>query len=145
MTAVPHHAAHASALAGEHPEVARWLTFAWDGVGLGSDGSLWGGEAFAVRPEGRANPHQLCLGPSSADDLAELHSLLDPSQVTSLQLTHSGRWSVEPRPGRADPLLDARRTGPVLTATELESIADDYVAAARLARDAGFDSGWASA
>lgn len=47
VTAVPHHAAHASALAGEHPEVARWLTFAWDGVGLGSDGSLWGGEAFA--------------------------------------------------------------------------------------------------
>ena len=112
----------------------RWAHFGGSGAGL-----VWGGEAFAVRPEGRANPHQLCLGPSSAEDLVELHSLLDPSQVTSLQLTHSGRWSVEPRPGRTDPLLDARRTGPVLTATDLDSIADDYVAAARLARDAGFD------
>jgi 2,4-dienoyl-CoA reductase-like NADH-dependent reductase (Old Yellow Enzyme family) len=112
----------------------RWQRFGQSGAGL-----VWGGEAFAVRPGGRANPHQLCLGPTSADDLAELHGLLDPGQVTSLQLTHSGRWSVEPRPARTDPLLDARRTGPVLTAVELDAIADDYVAAARLARDAGFD------
>ena len=112
----------------------RWSRFGTSGAGL-----VWGGEAFAVRAEGRANPHQLCLGPSSADDLAELHALLDPAQVTSLQLTHSGRWSVSPRPGRADPLLDARRPGPVLTAGELDAIADDYVAAALLARDAGFD------
>jgi hydrogenase maturation protein HypF len=47
---VQHHAAHASALAGEHPDVAAWLVFAWDGVGYGSDGSLWGGEALAGRP-----------------------------------------------------------------------------------------------
>ncbi|MEQ1787069.1 MAG: NADH:flavin oxidoreductase, partial [Acidimicrobiales bacterium] len=92
-----------------------------------------------MNPSGRANPHQLCLGPSSADDLAELHALLDPTQVTSLQLTHSGRWSVDPRPAHPDPLLDARRTGAVLTEAELDAIADDYVAAARLARDAGFD------
>jgi NADPH2 dehydrogenase len=112
----------------------RWARFGQSGAGL-----VWGGEAFAVRPEGRANPHQLCLGPTSGDDLAELHALLDPSQVTSLQLTHSGRWSVDPRPGHADPLLDARRSGPVLTPSELDAIADDYVAAARLARAAGFD------
>jgi len=112
----------------------RWQRFGRSGAGL-----VWGGEAFAVRPEGRANPHQLCLGPSSAEDLAELHALLDPAQVTSLQLTHSGRWSVEPRPGRSDPLLDSRRSGPVLTPSELDGIADDFVAAARLARDAGFD------
>ena len=112
----------------------RWQRFGTSGAGL-----VWGGEAFAVRPDGRANPHQLCLGPSSADDLAELRGLLHPSQVTGLQLTHSGRWSVEPRPGRRDPLLDARRSGPVLTANELDEIAGDYVTAARLARDAGFD------
>jgi hydrogenase maturation protein HypF len=47
---VQHHAAHASALAGEHPEVDRWLVFAWDGVGLGNDGDLWGGETLAGAP-----------------------------------------------------------------------------------------------
>jgi hydrogenase maturation protein HypF len=30
--------------------VASWLVFAWDGVGFGSDDSLWGGEALAGRP-----------------------------------------------------------------------------------------------
>jgi hydrogenase maturation protein HypF len=44
--AVFHHHAHASALAGEYPEVKRWLAFTWDGVGYGADGTLWGGEAL---------------------------------------------------------------------------------------------------
>jgi NADPH2 dehydrogenase len=112
----------------------RWARFGSSGAGL-----VWGGEAFAVRPDGRANPRQLCLGPSSADDLAELHGLLGAEQVTGLQLTHSGRWSVEPRPARKDPLLDARRAGPVLTAAELDDLVGGYVDAACLARDAGFD------
>jgi hydrogenase maturation protein HypF len=47
---VQHHAAHASALAGEHPDVSRWLVFTWDGVGLGGDGDLWGGEALIGSP-----------------------------------------------------------------------------------------------
>ena len=47
---VQHHAAHASALAGEHPDIQNWLVFTWDGVGYGSDGKLWGGEALAGRP-----------------------------------------------------------------------------------------------
>ena len=50
VAAVQHHMAHASALAGEHPEIARWLMFAWDGVGLGADGDLWGGEALLGSP-----------------------------------------------------------------------------------------------
>lgn len=45
-----HHHAHASALAAEHPDVDAWLVFTWDGVGLGADGTLWGGEAFAGAP-----------------------------------------------------------------------------------------------
>lgn len=48
--AVQHHRAHASALAWERPDVARWLVFAWDGVGLGDDDSLWGGEALLGAP-----------------------------------------------------------------------------------------------
>jgi hydrogenase maturation protein HypF len=50
VSAIQHHAAHASAVAGEDPSVPRWLVFAWDGVGLGSDGTLWGGEGFVGRP-----------------------------------------------------------------------------------------------
>ncbi|MCG8370582.1 MAG: carbamoyltransferase HypF, partial [Proteobacteria bacterium] len=45
-----HHEAHASAVAGEFDLHGRWLVFAWDGVGLGRDGTLWGGEALAGRP-----------------------------------------------------------------------------------------------
>ncbi|HEV8078722.1 MAG TPA: Sua5/YciO/YrdC/YwlC family protein [Marinobacter sp.] len=46
-----HHLAHASALVGEWPEdTGNWLVFTWDGVGLGSDGTLWGGEALLGRP-----------------------------------------------------------------------------------------------
>ena len=50
MTEIFHHRAHASALAWEFPEVTDWIVFAWDGVGLGEDGTLWGGEAFVGRP-----------------------------------------------------------------------------------------------
>ena len=45
-----HHEAHASAVAAEFPRAGEWLVFAWDGVGLGRDGTLWGGEAFLGRP-----------------------------------------------------------------------------------------------
>ena len=45
-----HHRAHASALAWEFPKIEEWIVFAWDGVGLGEDGSLWGGEAFTGAP-----------------------------------------------------------------------------------------------
>jgi len=45
-----HHHAHASALAWEFPHVNGWIVFAWDGVGLGEDQNLWGGEAFTGAP-----------------------------------------------------------------------------------------------
>jgi len=48
--AVWHHEAHAAAVAGEYPSEAPILCFAWDGLGLGSDGTLWGGEALLGRP-----------------------------------------------------------------------------------------------
>ena len=41
-----HHEAHASAVAAEFARPGQWLIFAWDGVGLGDDGTLWGGEAM---------------------------------------------------------------------------------------------------
>jgi hydrogenase maturation protein HypF len=50
VTTVQHHRAHASALAGEHDPTQTALVFAWDGVGCGDDGTLWGGEAFLGLP-----------------------------------------------------------------------------------------------
>ena len=45
-----HHHAHASALAGEYTGHAHWLVFTWDGVGLGEDATLWGGDALLGAP-----------------------------------------------------------------------------------------------
>ncbi|HXW63795.1 MAG TPA: carbamoyltransferase HypF [Burkholderiaceae bacterium] len=50
LSEVLHHFAHASALAWERPDITSWLVFTWDGVGLGEDGSLWGGEALTGCP-----------------------------------------------------------------------------------------------
>jgi 2,4-dienoyl-CoA reductase-like NADH-dependent reductase (Old Yellow Enzyme family) len=119
----------------------RWDRFAASGCGL-----VWG-EATAVRHDGRANPHQLVLDDSTVGDLAALRGRLDPSQVTGLQLTHSGRWcrpqgAPAPRTAYAHPLLDARvgaDASTVFTDDELDALATDYVRAAVLARDAGFD------
>lgn len=49
---VQHHAAHASALLGEHDALAgdENLVFCWDGVGMGTDHTLWGGEALYGKP-----------------------------------------------------------------------------------------------
>ncbi len=48
---VQHHRAHASALVTEHGRAdAAAIVFAWDGVGLGDDGTLWGGETFCGTP-----------------------------------------------------------------------------------------------
>jgi hydrogenase maturation protein HypF len=41
-----HHHAHAGVIAIEHSLDCTWLVFTWDGVGLGEDGTLWGGEAL---------------------------------------------------------------------------------------------------
>jgi 2,4-dienoyl-CoA reductase-like NADH-dependent reductase (Old Yellow Enzyme family) len=122
----------------------RWSRFGQSGAGL-----VWGGEAVAVVPEGRANPHQLCLGPDSTRDLTELHDLVvgeTPDAVVGLQLTHSGRWSRpqgDPRPVVAyrHPLLDERvgaTEADVITDAQLDDLVAAYVAGAVIARDAGF-------
>ncbi|MFQ5506204.1 MAG: NADH:flavin oxidoreductase, partial [Planctomycetota bacterium] len=132
----------------------RWHRFGRSGAKL-----VWGGEAFAVAEDGRANPRQLYMNPS-ADVAAGLASLLceirtghreigeDPDEpVIGLQLTHSGRYSwprdrAEPRIAYHHPLLDEMfavpETPAILSDGELEAIGARFVELARLAWQAGF-------
>ncbi len=136
----------------------RWRNFGLSGAKL-----IWGGEAFAVRRDGRANPNQLYFRPDHADVLPALleavvsahrerfgHDATDDLLV-GLQLTHSGRFCrpnakerMEPRIAYHHPLLD-RRFGirpdddsVVLADGEIRALIDDYVTAARAAQSAGF-------
>lgn len=49
-TRIPHHHAHASALVAEVAGADQWIVFTWDGVGMGTDGTLWGGECLIGQP-----------------------------------------------------------------------------------------------
>lgn len=50
VTAINHHHAHASVVAGEFPAEKNWLVFTWDGTGLFEGHALWGGEALYGQP-----------------------------------------------------------------------------------------------
>jgi 2,4-dienoyl-CoA reductase-like NADH-dependent reductase (Old Yellow Enzyme family) len=132
----------------------RWRHFGESGAKL-----IWGGEAVAVRQDGRANPNQLMLTPVThrliaqlRDDLVSAHrerfgSNADDDLRVGLQLTHSGRYArpvekmrSEPLAAYAHPFLDKRFAEGVriLTDAELDALVGDFVDAARLAHDAGF-------
>ena len=57
---------------GVTPEVLRrWERFGESGAKL-----IFGGEAMAVRPDGRANPNQLIISPANQGELAKLRQTL---------------------------------------------------------------------
>jgi NADPH2 dehydrogenase len=133
----------------------RWTHFGVSGAKL-----IWGGEAVAVRHEGRANPNQLCYTPANAAALSALLTRLKAAHrerygttddlLVGLQLTHSGRWSrpdpdsqARPRIAFRHPVTDARvgvtDDAAVFTDAELEGLIPDYVAAARFAAGDGYD------
>jgi len=47
---IQHHEAHVYSVLAEHDFKGELLGFAWDGSGLGADGSIWGGEVFYGGP-----------------------------------------------------------------------------------------------
>ena len=133
----------------------RWRRFGESGAKL-----IWGGEAVAVRPDGRANPNQLVLNDQTKASLAAVRAALVEEHrrrfgsaddlLIGLQLTHSGRFSrphektrLEPAILYHHPLLDARLgvrpEHPCLTDAEVSRLVDDFVSAAVRAHDIGFD------
>lgn len=133
----------------------RWRRFGQSGAKL-----ICGGEAMAVRADGRANPHQLIISEQTKADLAELRNIaLQAHQerygtstdlVIGFQLTHSGRFCkptdharLEPRVAYRHPLLD-RRFGvssdtQVFTDSEIRQLIEAYILAAKIAWVVGAD------
>lgn len=134
----------------------RWQRFGQSGAAL-----IWGGEAAAVRPDGRANPNQTMAIASNEAGIEQLRTTLENAHresfgateglVVGLQLTHSGRFCrpnrkdlLEPRIAYHHPLLDRKfQIDPsddrvVWTDSELDDLIGNYVSAAQIAQRAGF-------
>jgi 2,4-dienoyl-CoA reductase-like NADH-dependent reductase (Old Yellow Enzyme family) len=137
------------------------LTFRrWQRFGLSGAKLVWGGEAVAVHPDWRANPNQLVINPQTLPDLNRLRQALVDSHtavfgetrdlVIGLQLTHSGRFS---KPVKNEspklqlaydhPWLNQRvgllpDSGCVITDDEIDQVVDQFIDAAGLAQEAGF-------
>jgi NADPH2 dehydrogenase len=137
------------------PMLRRWRRFGESGAKL-----ICGGEAMAVRPDGRANPNQLILNADNQAGIAQLRETLIQAHrekfgrtddlLIGFQLTHSGRYCRpnekkrwEPRVAFRHPLLDPKfgvtSDTQVFTDDEVKRLIDDFVAAAKIAADIGAD------
>ena len=132
----------------------------WRRFGLSGGKLLWGGEACAVRPDGRANPKQLMMTADSQRDIAGLRDIAiaghkeatgnDDYLVIGLQLTHSGRFCKPNDNTKFEliiaynhPLLDRKfgypKERPVISDDEIRRLIADYVIAAKRAEACGYD------
>ncbi|MDH4248387.1 MAG: NADH:flavin oxidoreductase, partial [Deltaproteobacteria bacterium] len=136
----------------------RWRNFGRSGAKL-----IWGGEALAVRHDGRANPRQLFYAPENQAALAELPQVLlaehqnqfggTKDLLLGLQLTHSGRFcrpgpgsDMKPRITYRHPVMDARvglmearaQDAALMHDEDLAALVEDYATAAVFAQEAGF-------
>lgn len=133
----------------------RWRRFGESGAKM-----IFGGEAMAVRPDGRANPNQLILNRANQEGIATLRrALLEAHRerygsaedlIIGFQLTHSGRFCrprdkqrLEPRIAFRHPILDRKfgiqNDAAVLSDGEVEELVADYVTAAGIAAEIGAD------
>jgi NADPH2 dehydrogenase len=132
----------------------RWHHFAISGAKL-----LWGCEAVAVRPEGRANPNQLMINEATFPEFLSLYQNLIKDHkeqfgnaddlLIGLQLTHSGRFckpwdkkKLEPIILYDHPILNKKfglgHDYPVMTDEDIDGLIEDFIKAAVLAQKAGF-------
>lgn len=132
----------------------RWKNFAISGAKL-----LWGCEAVAVRPEGRANPNQLVIQESNVDEYKMLFDALYKDHdekfrktddlVVGLQLTHSGRFckphdkkKLEPMILYPHPVLNKKfglsNDYPLMTDDYIDRLIESFVKGSVLAQRAGF-------
>ncbi len=131
----------------------------WEHFGISGAKLIWGGEAVAVRHDGRANPNQLLMNDANLASIEQLREILvaahrerfgrDDDLYIGLQLTHSGRFSkpndkrrLEPQILYRHPCLD-RKFGlsgdePVMTDEAIDRLIGDFVRAAAQARKAGY-------
>ncbi|MDZ7359901.1 MAG: NADH:flavin oxidoreductase [candidate division KSB1 bacterium] len=136
------------------PTIRRWQRFGQSGAKL-----IWGGEAVAVREDGRANPRQLFINEKNLGDLAALREKLVKAHeavhgrsddlLIGLQLTHSGRFAHPHRQHRGEPkilyhhpILDKKFSlapeTPVISDDDIALLVDDFVKASAFAYRAGF-------
>lgn len=147
--------------AGEPSEhtIRRWEHFGASGAKL-----IWGGEAFAVQGDGRANPLQIGIVDDNVERAEKglrnlLGTLLDAHRaigttddlLVGLQLTHSGRYckpydkkKFEPWIAYHHPILDGRvgiqanDDSRIISDDYLKRLIDNYIRAAKLAQRVGF-------
>lgn len=133
----------------------RWQRFGQSGAKI-----IYGGEAMAVRHDGRANPNQLVISPANISGIQKLRETLVEAHkeefgrtddlAIGFQLTHSGRFCrpndkkrLEPRIAFRHPILDRKfdvdSDDRILTDEDVGELIEAYVQAAQLAADAGAD------
>ncbi|MGP3778484.1 oxidoreductase [Halanaerobium saccharolyticum] len=120
----------------------RYKRFANGGAGL-----IWL-EAIAVDKAGRANESQLYLKQENLAQFKDLIKLIkNESEVdpyTVAQLTHSGRFGenniIAFNDQELDPVSIAENDFHIITDEELDQLQLDYLKAAELAAEAGFDA-----
>jgi NADPH2 dehydrogenase len=137
------------------------LTFRrWRNFGLSGAKFIWGGEAAAVKPDGRANPNQLMMLDETMAEIEALRQALVEEHkahytsaddlLVGLQLTHSGRFCRPNEKTKLEPkilyhhlLLDKifniPADYPVMTDAEIEDLIGYYVRAAKRAQKIGFE------
>ena len=144
--------------AGTDGQPSDYVRRRWRNFGASGAKWIWGGEAMAVVPEGRANPNQLIISDETHDGLAGLvDECLETHRnaygttsdlLIGFQLTHSGRFCrpfrkdrLEPQIAFHHPVLDRKfhidPAQPVLTDDELRRLIDRFVYCAAIAETCG--------